>query len=196
MDPGVSNKHKGGEQSTPVPFQIVVDKNVLNNGETVRITINKKKAVFSEIPTFKGFLVQGVDQISEQVVGDFVVKSDDPYAKPMTCFGTLGSAISHKSNIEKSELTLKWKVPKFANTTCVKFYATILVEKNMFWTKKAINLIQVESSSSDPESKSKFACTDPACKNDCVLQSSAMSKYLLGNRMTWILFVWITALIV
>ena len=182
MNPSVSNTHKGGEQNTPVPFQLTVDKRVVSGNETVTLTIAKKD--HATISTFKGVLVEGVNQETEEILGDFVFTDDEPYAKPMTCYGRNGSATTHKNNDEKTSLTLKWKAPNLPNTTCVKFYATILVEKKLFWVKKATTLVQVESSSMDPASKSKFTC-----------KSSGSSGYLLANGLTLLVFAWIVVLL-
>ena len=183
MNPSVSGTHKGGEQNTSVPFQLTVDTRVVSGGEHVTIMIVKKDN--AAISTFKGVLVEGVNQETEEILGDFVVTDDDSYTKPMTCSGRLGSAITHKNNDGKSSLTLKWKAPSLSKTTCVKFYATILVEKKMFWVKKATSLVQVESSSKDPASKSKFTC-----------ESSGSSVCLLANSLALFVLACITVSLV
>ena len=176
MNPSVSGTHKGGEQNTTVPFKLTVDKSVVSGNEIVTIMIVQKENYANS--TFKGVLVEGLNQESGEILGDFVVTGDDSYVKPMTCYGSLGSAITHKNKNEKSSLTLKWKAPCLPKTTTVKFYATILAEIKMFWVKKATNSVQVESSSMD------------TCK------STGSSEYLLANTLTLFVLSWITVLMV
>ena len=193
MNPSISHPHKGGMQTSPSPFQLIVDKRVVRNGETVTLIINKKQDISTDINTFKGFIVQGFDQQSEEVLGDFEVTDGDSNALAMTCFGRKGSSVSHKHNKPKSSITLKWKAPTLTNTTCVKFYATVLAKKKMFWVKMAINLIQVEKASLVPSSTtSNFTCTDVDCNNNCIVSSTASSNYLSQINSPLLFLVWMS----
>ena len=194
MDPSVSNTHgKDGKREGTAPFHLTVDKKVVSPTETITLTIRKRPNTASGPSKFKGFLVQGINQENDETVGDFVVMNDDPSTKKMHCFGRLGSAVSHKNPELKSSISLKWKPPKFDKTTCVKFYATVLVNKKMFWVKKAINLVQIEKPSSEPvSSKSNFTCTDVDCTNDCFLNSAVT---LLPMRMFAFFFISIIILL-
>ena len=188
MDPSVSNTHgKDGKQEGISPFYLAVDKKLVNHTETVTLTIRKRPNTPNSPSNFKGFLVQGINRENGETVGDFVVTENDPSTKKMHCFGRLGSAVSHKNPKLKSSLALTWKPPKFDKTTCVKFYATVLVNKEMFWVKKAINLVQIEKSSSDLTlPKSNFTCKDVDCANDCFLNSAAT---LFPLKMFALLFI-------
>ena len=175
MDPSVSNTHgKDGEQEGTSPFQLTVSEKVVNHGVTLFLTITKRQNSTFYPSSFKGFLVQGINQETNEIIGEFEVTENDAYSKKMQCYGQLGSAVSHKNPKLKSSVELRWKPPKLEKTTCVKFYATVLVEKKMFWVKKAINLVQVENSTNDKyATKSNFTCTDVDCNNDCFLNSGA-----------------------
>ena len=192
MNPSISYSHKGGMQTTPSPFQLTVNKRVVRNGETVTLRITRNQDILSDSNMFKGFIVQGFDQQSEQVLGDFEVRNDDMNTLAMKCFGRLGSSVCHKNNKEKSSVTLKWKAPPLTRTTCVKFYATVLAKKKMFWIKKSINLIQVEKTSLVSSPKANFTCFDVECMNDCNLTSTGDSIRLSQINFLFLLFAWIS----
>ena len=178
MDPSKSNSHGiDGKQDGISPFHLTVDKKVLKHTESLILTIRKRPNSTLYPSSFKGFIVQGRNQETEETIGDFIVVDDDLYTKKMHCYDKLGSAVSHKNAELKSELTLEWKPPKLDKTTCVKFYATVLVEKKIFWVKKAINLVQVEKYSSETNlQKSNFTCSDVDCDNDCFLNYATSLK--------------------
>ena len=144
MNPSVSDTHKGGEQQTEVPFEIKSNKKKARAGEIISINIKPKKGSF-DVTEFKGFLVQGVDQLSQKIVGLFDVGDDDPKIKRMTCDGSLGSAVSHKNPELKSEVSLKWRVPSLGNQTTVQFSATIVASKHKFWVKNTSVLVNIEN---------------------------------------------------
>ena len=150
MDPSVSNTHKGGMQETEVPFEITSSKKKARAGEIISIDIKPKKGSF-DVTEFKGFLVQGVDQLSQKTIGVFDVGDDDPKIKKMTCGDSRGSAVSHKTPEPKSEVSLKWKVPNLGNQTSVQFSATIVASKHKFWVKKASVVVNIENSSSSSD---------------------------------------------
>ena len=178
MDPSVSGTHKGGDQGKDVPFRLTVDKKVVYAGEEVKLKIIKNpKDASSKYTQFKGFLVQGINQESKEILGTFEIAKDDMNVKKMTCSGTLGSSITHSNNNLKSSITLNWKAPNLKETTCVKFYATVVAGIKVYWVKQTVNLVQVEKASAKKNAKSNFACKDVDCENDdCILHSTATSN--------------------
>ena len=144
MDPSVSNTHKGGMQETEVPFEIQSNKKKARAGEITSIDITPKKGSF-DVTEFKGFLVQGVDQLSQKAIGVFDVGDNDPTIKKMTCGGSRGSAVSHKNPELKSEVSLKWRVPSLGNQTTVQFSATIVASIHKFWVQKTSVLVNIEN---------------------------------------------------
>ena len=159
MDPTISGPyaHEGGKQNSEIPYKLTMNRQIMKPGDSLTLNIMKKSAVTAD--DFKGFMVQGVNQESGETLGVFDVADDDPYLTKMTCSGINGGAVSHKSAVLKSNVTLVWKSPdNLANLTMVQFYFTVLANKQKFWAKKeAVNHVQVGNANveSDPKSSTE-----------------------------------------
>ena len=172
MNPSVSDTHKGGEQQTEVPFEITSNKKKARAGEIISIDIKPKKGSL-DVTEFKGFLVQGVDQVSQKTVGVFDVGDDDPKIKKMTCGGSRGSAVSHKNSEPKSEISLKWKVPSIGNQTTVQFSATIVASIQKFWVKKTSVLVNIENMPTEEHTEPQLGSSSSDVNTEPQLGSSS-----------------------
>ena len=162
MDPTIATGvHEGGKQNSEIPYKLTIDRLIMKPGDSLTLNIMKKSAVTDN--DFKGFMVQGVNQESGETLGSFDVADDDPYSKKMTCSGINGGAVSHKSRVLKSNVTLVWKSPDIlANLTRVQFYFTVLANRQKFWAKKeAVNQVQVGNANvgSQPMSSTELTAT-------------------------------------
>ncbi len=58
----------GSQQTSASPYQLVLDKQTVNSGETVSITLSK---IQTTTPDFKGFMIEAVDPTTNAIVGKF-----------------------------------------------------------------------------------------------------------------------------
>jgi hypothetical protein len=109
MNPG----HWVGQQTIASPYSVIIDKNVVQEGDRVPITLS---ATSPDQPGFKGFIVMvkkpGHDSDS---YGSFDLSSSDlSKSQPLKCFEKEASAMTHKDNVEKSSVRLLWIAPALA----------------------------------------------------------------------------------
>ncbi|CAL8133645.1 unnamed protein product [Orchesella dallaii] len=102
MTPG----HHVDPSTDPIPYKIVLSKNVAKGAETVDITITSK----SGERDFKGFIIQVRKPGEEKAYGEFK-EFDDESGQTLNCFGTENSAVTHASNDKKKSITAEWIAP-------------------------------------------------------------------------------------
>lgn len=76
-------RHNVDEQSSEMPYEIVISKTEISPGDTVNITIGKDKS-------FKGFMIQVRD--GDKAVGQFIIPNNDEFSKTLGCHR--GKAVS------------------------------------------------------------------------------------------------------
>lgn len=132
-------KHPVPPQKTQMPYTVKVDKDSVQPGQTVKITISGREG-------FKGLLMQVRQGKKNTAVGQFVVRDTDKYIKTINCgqgrqvifdsiiyrveriikffvpqfkgfhlnniMNVLQNAATHKNNENKNNLTVEWKAPR------------------------------------------------------------------------------------
>ncbi|CAG11649.1 unnamed protein product [Tetraodon nigroviridis] len=85
---------------------------------------------------FKGFLLQARDAVtpdSESAIGTFTLVRPD-VTQLLTCSNRQGSAVSHTSDVSKTEVLATWNAPAEA-PSYVQFFVTVVAQYRMFWVK-------------------------------------------------------------
>ncbi|XP_066156071.1 putative defense protein Hdd11 [Euwallacea fornicatus] len=124
-------KHPVAPQKSPFPYKVTLDKSEVQPGEEVLITVSGQP--------FKGFFVQVRE--SDKAVGTFQIPGNHKYIKTVNCFGTKGSAATHKNAVDKKDVELVWKAPAKAGKYTV--YATVALDGGTFWVAKPSGIIKV-----------------------------------------------------
>lgn len=119
--------HGKDPQTTPFPYIVNVDKATLKGGETAHITLSAPNGesfvgmgkIFLKISWLKinvflilGFLVmvkKAGDGLSN--VGRFNATYDPEQAQSLSCFDSSRSAMTHRSNKPKTQVTVEWVAP-------------------------------------------------------------------------------------
>ncbi|XP_046737773.1 putative defense protein Hdd11 [Diprion similis] len=118
-------KHHTDPQAGPSPYKISINKNSINPGEEVKVTI---EGINGE--KFKGFLVQA--RQGKEILGSFPLDPNDKEAQTIDCPKGEKNAVTHKNSDEKSKMTFSWiPPPEFSGT--VVFKATIVKDGGTFW---------------------------------------------------------------
>ncbi len=86
---GLMPRHDVDPQSRVSPYSVQVNKNKLESGDTIEVTI--RGATDDDI--IKGFMVQA--KADGEVLGKWVVSETNVYGKPMSCFHTNVSYFIH-----------------------------------------------------------------------------------------------------
>lgn len=111
MDPSVASNHDGGRQDGGVPFGLKISDETVTGGDTITLQIEKKPGALGD-DEFKGFMVQGFRHGSNEILGKFEVKENDPNVKSMKCSDVQSSSVTHKSPERKSTVNLTWISPR------------------------------------------------------------------------------------
>ncbi|XP_077483626.1 putative defense protein [Amblyomma americanum] len=101
------------------PFAVVQSKAHYNPGDIVTVTVTTSG------PSFKGFIVQGFNPQTREVIGEFL-------GGPGTHVIPQCSAITHENNRNKKAATLNWKAPA-GNSGPVMFRATVVKSFTEFY---------------------------------------------------------------
>ena len=135
-----------GEEST-IPYKMTVDKETVKAGEVITLKIIKRE---NSAKAFKGFMVQGVNQESGEILGIFDVLDDDPIVRKMTCSGAKGSSVSHKdakANPSLQTVSMKWRAPTLKENATVKIQFTVVQSLHKFWVKKDADVVLTKKDS-------------------------------------------------
>ncbi|CAH1243990.1 FRRS1 [Branchiostoma lanceolatum] len=101
--------HGASEQTSPPPYELVVNKDTYAGGEEIEVTL-RRTAVNS--PSFKGFFIQArtVDG-SADALGKFT--TFDPSTKTVNCGSVANSenAVTHTNPSGKTSVTVTWTAP-------------------------------------------------------------------------------------
>ncbi|KAL1414578.1 hypothetical protein MTO96_007363 [Rhipicephalus appendiculatus] len=100
------------------PYAVVQSKAHYNPGDIVTVTVTTSG------PSFKGFIVQGFNPQTREVIGEFL-------GGPGTHVIPQCSAITHENNRNKKAATLNWKAP--LNSGPVMFRATVVKSFTEFY---------------------------------------------------------------
>ncbi|KAF4117123.1 putative defense protein [Onychostoma macrolepis] len=103
------------------PYSVTTDVSNYTQGQVITVTLQANETAF------KGFLLQARDETGP--VGTFTVMGSD--AQLLNC-GTEGSAVSHRSNVNKSTIVAQWKAPN-TNNADISFRATFVQSFSLFW---------------------------------------------------------------
>ncbi|KAH9368796.1 hypothetical protein HPB48_012441 [Haemaphysalis longicornis] len=101
------------------PYAVVQSKAHYNPGDIVTVTVTTSG------PSFKGFLVQGFNPQTREVIGEFL-GGPGVHVVPQC------SAITHENNRNKKAATLNWKAP-LGNSGPVMFRATVVKSFTEFY---------------------------------------------------------------
>ncbi|KAI9554351.1 hypothetical protein GHT06_019623 [Daphnia sinensis] len=86
----------------------------------------------NDVTTYKGFLVMAFDKTdATKPIGTFRLPSD---GKLIDCYGTVGSAATHKLDNEKKLTTVQWVPPQGFMGTAI-FRTTYVHNVTTFWVK-------------------------------------------------------------
>ena len=107
--------HGAPVQTSPVPYEIKVNKNSVSGGDKVVVTLVSK----SDDEPFKGFLVLGRKKDFKKdtsVFGTFSKElkagpSDEDKAQLTNCGDKQGSSATHSDAEEKKKVELEWEAP-------------------------------------------------------------------------------------
>lgn len=101
------------------PFAVVQSKGHYSPGDIVTVTVTTSG------PSFKGFLVQGFNPQTREVIGEFL-------GGPGVQLVPQCAAITHENNRNKKAATLNWRAPLGASGP-VMFRATVVKSYNEFY---------------------------------------------------------------
>jgi len=130
-------KHGGAapQATNSSPYTLTASPNSVSAGGAITLTIGGRD-------TYRGFLVSARDVSSSQPVGG-VFTPFDAQAKALDCNGAQGSAITHTSNSDKSNVKVQWTAPAGFRGQ-VYFTATVVRSFDMYWQGLSSNSITVQ----------------------------------------------------
>jgi len=104
----LSPKHGVDPQTSPSPYSVNVNRNSLNGGEKLTITLQAPSESY-----FKGFLVSVKKAGDAKApVGKFDISGEqNRTGKSLKCFGLPKSAATHIDGSEKKQVSLDWIAP-------------------------------------------------------------------------------------
>ncbi|XP_046585638.1 putative ferric-chelate reductase 1 isoform X3 [Haliotis rubra] len=139
--------------TTQAPYSITVNATSIKQGTTVTVTLNATAAD----GYFKGFLVQArctkcTTADTAIVPGTFAkYTASDDTIKTKTCAGAEKNSMTHTSRSMKTSAVFTWTAPSnFDVSQGVKFRATIVKDKPIWWTNVASQEISITGTNSAP----------------------------------------------
>ncbi|XP_043942745.1 putative ferric-chelate reductase 1 [Protopterus annectens] len=121
-------QHGVTEQTGPSPYSITADQSTYTPGAKVKVTLSG-----STNNTFEGFLLQArATNNASNPHGSFQVSNND--SQTLTCGDLANSAVSHTSDIKKSNVEVTWIAPNQKDDD-IQFCATIAKNGRTYWVK-------------------------------------------------------------
>lgn len=100
--------HGVAAQTGKSPYRILLPASLeIKNGQPLTITLTAPTIG----PPFKGFFIQMRTKGGNEPVGTFNPDSDPKLAQPVNCGGKQNSAMTHKDNNPKVQVSLQWTPP-------------------------------------------------------------------------------------
>ncbi|XP_022304579.1 putative defense protein [Crassostrea virginica] len=144
--------HGVAAQESLPPFDILVNATSYKVGDVIEITVNSTGKPDGEY--YEGLMIQArrtacnLDNPSKGH-GQFSVMQNDWFLETMDCEGNTKSAVVHKNHSHIESRTFYWTAP--APTGHLVFRATIVHNKETFWTGVLSPVIEDPSSSEVPQ---------------------------------------------
>ncbi|CAH1388792.1 unnamed protein product [Nezara viridula] len=114
-------------QTSPSPYDIIIEKTNLQRGQSTKITIKGQKDA-----TFRGIFVQARGD-KDTPIGRFTVSDND--GKLLDCGEGEENAVSHINASDKKEITVVWTAPKDYKGEVIIYLTTVKVF-DIFWVKQ------------------------------------------------------------
>nr|XP_055037975.1 putative ferric-chelate reductase 1 isoform X3 [Misgurnus anguillicaudatus] len=123
----MSPNHDGASaQTSSPPYTVTAVPTSFKEGDEITVTL---RAVSGD---FEGFMLQARRVETSIPIGTFTV-TNTAEAQGLNCSEVANSAVSHKSDSEKTEIIVKWKAPTSGPLSNVEFRATFVKNKATFW---------------------------------------------------------------
>lgn len=121
-------EHHSNPNTTACPYTLTVSVSKFSPGDQIKVTLSGDEH-------FQGFLMQTRDATNPDgsAVGSFTL-FDPKISQLLTCNNIEGSAVSHTSDAQKTEIEVIWNAPPTAPPT-VQFLATVVAHYKTFWVK-------------------------------------------------------------
>ncbi|XP_040923912.2 putative ferric-chelate reductase 1 isoform X2 [Betta splendens] len=127
---GNMEPHHGGQgQSGPSPYRLTANASTFSPGDHIQVKL-------SGTTHFDGFLLQARDAASANsgsTVGTFTL-IDSVTTQLLTCNKQPGSAVSHTSDAQQTEVGVIWNAPEHPPDE-VQFVVTVVSHYKVFWVK-------------------------------------------------------------
>ncbi|XP_056597428.1 putative ferric-chelate reductase 1 [Triplophysa dalaica] len=121
-------EHHNHPNTTTSPYTLTASVSQFSPGDQIKVTLSGDKH-------FQGFLMQarGASSPGGSAVGSFTLV-DPKISQLLTCNNIEGSAVSHTSDAQETEIQVIWNAPPEAPPT-VQFFATVVSHYKTFWVK-------------------------------------------------------------
>ncbi|KFO26878.1 ferric-chelate reductase 1 [Fukomys damarensis] len=119
---------KHGHSPRPEPtHHMALSQTTFRPGDQIEVTLSGQP--------FKGFLVEArnAEDLDGPPVGSFML-IDHEVSQLLTCDDIQGSAVSHTSSSNKTEIKVYWKAPSSAPNH-IRFLATVVKNYKIYWVK-------------------------------------------------------------
>ncbi|XP_035226845.1 putative defense protein 3 [Stegodyphus dumicola] len=110
-------------KTSPHNYELSANPSSVQQGSTTKVTLQGKGG-----ETFKGFFIQGQDEVTKRPVGKFRRQGD---ANTVDCSGT-ATSITHVNPKDKSSVSVVWEAPA-SYTGKVIFRAAVVKTFENFW---------------------------------------------------------------
>ncbi|XP_063442081.1 ferric-chelate reductase 1-like isoform X1 [Mytilus trossulus] len=165
-------------QLGPVPYVITVSKTTYTPREQIVVTVRGCGET-----KFKGYLMQSrLAMFAKQDVkiGVFGIYNNAPYQ--YTCpdlrLGTVGQALTHRENSDKSKISFVWQAPPVSQGHVI-FIITIVQNKNTYWTSVTSPIVYDQQNSvpvSQQILNSLYHVVDPSCTRPPINNTSTTTS--------------------
>ncbi|KAK5859411.1 hypothetical protein PBY51_020966 [Eleginops maclovinus] len=122
-------QHGSSGQASPSPYRLETNSSTFRPGDQIQV-------ILSGTSHFKGFLLQARGASNQglvSTVGTFTL-TDQKKTQLLTCNKHQGSAVSHTSDAQQTEVIVIWHAPADAPTQ-VQFFVSVVSQYNVFWVK-------------------------------------------------------------
>ncbi|TSU75991.1 Ferric-chelate reductase 1 [Bagarius yarrelli] len=118
------NHGKAAQTSAP-PYTLTTDLSTYKEDDIITVTLAATSG------NFKGFLLEARLVGSNNAFGSFSLVGST--SQLLTCSGVSSSAVSHTSDVAKTQVQTKWKAPTSGNLNNMEFKATVVQDYSTIW---------------------------------------------------------------
>ncbi|XP_056912613.1 putative ferric-chelate reductase 1 [Takifugu flavidus] len=121
--------HSGHGQTSPSPYHLQTNTTTFSPNDRIQV-------ILSGSSPFEGFLLQARDAASPHsaaTIGTFTL-TNPGMTQLLTCNSHQGSAVSHTSDVTKTEVVVIWNAPADAPSH-VQFFVSVVAHYSKFWVK-------------------------------------------------------------